>query len=463
MSNELLFWAIEKGVGFLGDAIEQSVDSKRFHKKMCHVISKSVKSAMKECGKEVKWNVLDNYKLMKFLSKQDIIEPHGLMGNAIKDMMQEYFNANKKKKAEITEAWIKDFSVKYVTLCSQSPVLSHYILLCAIEEAQRKEEYAAGETYDLINCIKQDIDFNRNTNMYDGIDMVNRTLYPFIFRRLTKGCSSSLLELGYGLTDIYDHISQYDKSVELVNLILKVEKDTYRPMTMKHLRTLIGCTYSLVIAKEENIVKKEKTLGDAQEAFQEIDAEIQKWKGMDNVDNVEKLFIEGLYQSDVGALHTNLADLALKKGDEKEQRNELEKALGHQRLGEKAREKLVRMVEEGLDSELSFDAKKRLYQSKSNIAGIYFRLGDYDKALEMHEEILHYRKSSGAESDIMLTKTYIAGCYLKKRQNKPLQDKEKNVLYTYLDECKNYYQKNEDKMRLDNIIKMAEDFKKLDD
>lgn len=141
MSHQLLFWSIEKGLNFLGDAVEKSVDSKMFHRNMRQVILKSVKSAMKECGDNGKWNVWDNYKLMKYLSKQDMSAPGLLLGEAIRDIMQEYFRLNKKEKMEITETWMKIYSKRYIFLCSQSPVLSHYILLCTLQEARRKDSH----------------------------------------------------------------------------------------------------------------------------------------------------------------------------------------------------------------------------------------------------------------------------------------------------------------------------------
>lgn len=461
IESEIISGLIGKGTDFFSDAIKELVNRKMFYKNMRNVILKSVKSAMKDCNK--KWNVWDNHRFMKYISKQDIYELPMLRDNSIRQIMHGYFKAYKINEIKITEMWLKSYNKKHDLLCSQSPVLSHYYLLCAIREEKMKEEYAAEETYDLINCLKQDIDLNRKTNMYNGVDIVNRTLYPFLLRRLTKGCSNNLLELGYGLTDIYDHVSQYDKSVELVSLILKIEKNANKPISMRHLQILIGCTYSLVIAKENDIKKKEKTLYDAQKTFMSIEAEINKWLCMDKVDNAEKLFIKGLYESNIGALHTNLADLAVKTGNEKEQKQELEIALAHHLLGEKARKKLVHMVELGLNSELSFDAKKRLYQSKSNIAGLYYRFGEYEKALELHEEVLQYRKKAEAESDVMLTKTYIAGCYLEKHKNVPIKDQECNMFYTYTEECRKYYKDNGDKDRLNIIIKMIGDFNNLND
>lgn len=458
MVDSFVSWFIGKGLDYTWDRLKMKNNQQDISLEIKEIISSSVKDTVTKYNGIDEWNEEDffNYLVDQIYN----FENNTSMDFWVREVVKTYLEIETIG-IEITENWMCVFRENCIKYISQKASISNYFVLCMLEERRRREEQITDESMELINVIKKDINECRKTDMYDGITMINRTIYPYVCRKLTKGCSSGLLELAYGLTDIYDHISEYEKSTTLAKMILMVEKTSNTQFSARHFQILIGCTYSLVIEKDVDVIKKEEILQFAERMFSDIREKIDIWECMDNVDNSEKLFIRGLFESDLGALYTNKADIARKNGDNVKQKEYLEVALYHQNLGESARQGLINIVSEALDKDMSFDAKKRLYQSKSNIAGIYFRLGKYDEAIMKHKEILEYREINGEKSNAYLSKVYIVGCYIEKWKCGILSEIEKEICKRYASECEQFYFEHHDEMRLNDIRKKQDEISKL--
>lgn len=102
-----------------------------------------------------------------------------------------------------------------------------------------------------------------------------------------------------------------------------------------------------------------------------------------------------------------------------------------------------------------------LYQSRSNIAGLSYRMGKYDDAIKKHKEVLEYRKRTNKVSDTYLTYEYIAGAYIEKWRRNTISDAEKKECLDFLEMCRKYYEENGDDTRLNEIHKKISAIDKL--
>lgn len=349
---------------------------------------------------------------------------------------------------KITQEWKTEWFKVCMQRMANSESASNYMMLYLLVGQQELVKQREKDYEELVYAVKRDIDECRNTNMYDNLTMINRTVFPYVANKLKVGCSDIVLELGYALTDIYDHVSEYDKTTTLANLILDMIDKSNDVYSKKQLQTLIGCTYSLTITKGDSLEHKEGLLEEAKKRFDRIDQYLQKWLPNDNADYY---FIKGLFESNVGAWYTNMSDLEKKKGNDEASDEYLELALEHQRKGEENRQRFFDIYRDSLNREAKEEAEKRLYQSKSNIAGILYRLGQLDDALFMHKEVLAYRNRTEKQSDAVLSLEYISGVYIEKWKLGAIENAQKKECKEYLELCKEYYHTNGDEHRKKSI------------
>lgn len=361
---------------------------------------------------------------------------------------------------KINEQWICDWRDNYLNRFSANPEVTNYLLLRFINEERSRQKINADKRFEdikqLAQLIKDDIDKSRTKNMYDNIVMLNRSIYPFVLKRLTPGCSDMVIDIAYALTDIYDHVSEYEKSEQIGDLIYNVITQQNEISSIKELRMLTGCAYSIAIAKVEKLEKKKQLLEKAKERFQVIKQYIDTWIPDENVKWKEFL---GMFESDYGAFYTNMADY------EKNRNGELfdeycKEALQHQEKGEQCREYVYECRKQA--EEDTREAERALYQSRSNIAGLLYRIGKYDDAIKKHKEVLEYRKRTKKVSDTFLTYEYIAGAYIEKWRRNTISDAEKKECLEFLAMCRKYYEENGDDTRLNNIHKKISAIDKLD-
>ncbi len=391
--------------------------------------------------------------------------------NKMKDIMRKYpkkevqeMDIDDKRNYEegltkITDEWILHWYNHFMQEISKRPIVTNYFLIKLLYEEKIKQNSDEIKRYEdvkkLANAIKNDIDKSRKTDMYDNLKMLNRSVYPYIRERLNQGCSDIVIDIAYALTDIYDHVSRYDESEEIGDLIYDVITRENQISSIKQLRMLTGCTYSITIAKVDP-EKKRNLLNKAKKRFETIEGYIKKW----NVDdNMEWESFLGMFESDYGAWYTNMADLERKRNNLELYNKYCEEALRHQKEGEKYRCNVYNVYEKAEEDVSEY--KRALYQSKSNIAGLLYRMGEYDKAIKKHEEILEYRQQAKRVSDAYLTREYIAGAYIEKWKEKNISYEEKKKCLELLNMCKIYYKENCDMSRLKSIKDKLEIIKKM--
>ncbi len=350
--------------------------------------------------------------------------------------------------------WVQCFEEIYKEKLIASDYIEKYLIVSILQTNERNKRETREETQKLSDLLLKDIQHKKEQDLYEESDILDNVIYPFLSEYLKPGCSVWLLELAYALADIYDRTSKYEKSMEIVNKILDMVDKTGRVKTKDNLQKLIGCTYSYIIAKVDNSNRKEKMLKKAGEDMEKIRAYIDTW----NVaTNKERLFIEGLFESDYGAYFLNMSDLAKKQGKKKDCKRFLKDALLHHKKGEEYRKELVEHVVSKYDDDY-LDNVRRYFQSKSNVAGTLYRWEMFDEALIKHKEVLEYRERNGEISNVILSKDYITGCYLGLMKKINISDEQMVECQTYLNECEEYYQKKGDTIRLDEIERKKRKF-----
>lgn len=130
-----------------------------------------------------------------------------------------------------------------------------------------------------------------------------------------EGCSDELLWTGYWLTDIYDHVSEYDKSVKIARKILHLIKNSKERQTNIHLHKMIGCTYSIAIAKTDDAALKKQWINEAEGLFEDLKHILLENNALDDQD---RFFLEDLYYSDYAAFIINKGDWEYEQGGDKE-------------------------------------------------------------------------------------------------------------------------------------------------
>lgn len=303
-----------------------------------------------------------------------------------------------------------------------------------------------------LSIFRNEINTKRKGDMYSGIEYLNSTVYPFVLDGLVSGCSEDLINMAYELSDIYDHISEYQRSDAIVSKILSIIQSNNAKHTYDSLKKMIGCIYSQVIRKDfDCLQEKERCLDSAENQMNQIEPIINK---MNFDSNAESYFLRGQFESIFGALYANKADLEMKKQEYSEEKYSqfLHTALSHHQKAESIRKQLVAMN----DRRFKSDATSQLYQSKSNIAGIEYRLAQFESAIEKHLEVLNYRMSRKDVTKAFLSKLYILGCYCRLLENgKTLSARDEEQCKRFLTECSDYYRQTSDILRINEIENKA--------
>lgn len=371
-----------------------------------------------------------------------------------KRLFSQYFGSTAYHYAE--SQFIELFHIKCIFILTQNQMICNGINIKNLfqQEVNKPINQRKIKEYDhMLLQIKNDIDQGRAKGMYRrGLD----AFYPFICDNLTKGCSDDLLEAAYFMADIYDHTSEYEKSIRLTDLVQAVIDPEQGIYSTHRLRQYIGSVCSYIVAKTGKPSDKEWMLQKAEHQLEVAKRYIDKW----NFESVaEKEFIESLYEGNYAALWTNKADYAEAKHDRKKTDGYLAKALHHHQVAERKREHLLENFVPTLEVESIEDMKRYLYQSKSNIAGIFYRRGNYEEALNRHQAVLDYRLKINDMTNVYLSKAYIVGCYIEKMRAEDVLEKEKEECERFIDECKSFYCKKGDIRRFEDMRRKEEMFR----
>lgn len=86
-------------------------------------------------------------------------------------------------------------------------------------------------------------------------------IYQFYKENFNReNCSKIVIDIGYKLTDIFERDSKYNKSLEIAKQILSyydLAGDKSKLFDKDYIRKMIGCAYSIAIAKVSDMEKRE--------------------------------------------------------------------------------------------------------------------------------------------------------------------------------------------------------------
>ncbi len=350
---------------------------------------------------------------------------------------------------KLSRGWIKTYVSVLEEKMAQNDNISKYLLIAYIRKSEIASMQEKQEIEELKNYILAEINDKKKRDMYAESEIMNDVLYPFVSNHLVDGCSDWVIEIAYSLTDIYDHISEHKKAMNIASKILLIKDNPFILNTKRELQLILGCTYSYIVANEPNSKRKEYMLDEADKEYKKIREKLNDWTP---ADNKEKFFIESLYESNLGALYLNKSKM--KKGNEK--KTCLKTALKHHEQAEEYRIRLISEYTGKYDIEYP-EYVRRMYQSKNNIAFTLYEQGEYAESLERHKEVLTYRLNENDISNAYLTKGYIIGCYSEMNKNEVTEQQERECTRFFKD-CHNYYLKNGDQTKLKDIIKKYKKF-----
>lgn len=358
---------------------------------------------------------------------------------------------------KIDPDWINHFNDNCMREFAKDEESSRYMVLAILNENKEKEQRMVREYQALIQTFMNYIYRNRKGNIYEGLEFLEGTVEPFVIDRLRPSSvpSSCVIELAYGLSDIYDKTNQGARLEKLANKLLDVLANSKVPLSKDRLQKAIGMTYSLTQVERDDINKKKEDLENAEKAYEKIAAALERYDKELDSEN-DHLFLEGLFKSNYGALW-------LKKFDIDNEPDYIKKAIDNYKEALSCREALYSALKDSCDELAIKAAEKRVYQSKNNLASAYYRAKDYDNSLKLHKEVLEYRERNNFTYDIYLSKKYIAGCLIEIcKREKNLTEDGKATIGRYLEDCIEYYSDNEieneygRKIRLEDCKKSLE-------
>lgn len=356
------------------------------------------------------------------------------------------------------EAFIRDI---LISLCS---TLAYEQLVAAFSFLAPK--YSSTEKR---NSVRFDSEAFKNRELL--AKSLSKELYPRCIEALqSRSVNSHDIDIAYALTEVYDYIGDGTKSAILSEKILEALKIS-KPATIEHyIRYLIGCSYSLTIAKTDDetkchyLQKACENLEIAKEQLESSDIDLYMGK-------LSQLELWGLYYSDHAAYLVNSG----KQSRSKSQRNNFYKmALAEYKLSKEKREEAYSTVrrlykwEDGSgnddcwlnDSNRLNRLKSEIIKTDSNMASMAYRMGNYLKAIEAHEQVLQQWIGIGDQANIHLTKVYIIGSSIELAridESQVTANLAKHVR-TYLNDCCGYYESSKDQERLKDVLKKQEDW-----
>lgn len=348
--------------------------------------------------------------------------------------------------------------------------INSYITCCEIIRYFKKIGLSNDEDIKLHHSASEQIDRIRDTDVYNNEwtpvlwddTKWDEMLFNYLIIHLTPNCSDELIDISYRLTDIYDHTSQYDKARKMARIILKLENSN-GSLSTSSVRRQVGCIYSCFISKDLSAEEKFKVLKWAKQQYQKIDQDIKELE--DKVGGEDVDVLRGLFESNYGALYRNFAKQTTKHGKLEVQEEYLSQAEIHFSYSLKKRSELAKKAEQE-KSTWRLRRAKELYQSKNNMAALYYQWGEYspekyNDALRMHQKVLVFRENHNYLSDSMLSKTYILGCVIEMIKNGITVDSHViDNCIVYAKECTNYYQ-DTDKGRFQDVNRKYTEFMKL--
>lgn len=301
--------------------------------------------------------------------------------------------------------------------------------------------------------------------------VLSKELYPRCIKALDKRpVSPNDINVAYALTEVYDYIGDGTKSAILSEKILEVLKNS-KPATMEHyIRYLIGCSYSLTIAKADDEMKcrylqiARVNFSKAKEQLESSDIDLYMGK-------LSQLELWGLYYSDHAAY---LVNSGKQSGSRRLREDFNNKALEEYKLSKEKREtayntsKRLCVWDNGSDGDDDWQndsnrlirLKSVIIKTNSNIASMAYRMGNYLEAIEAHEQVLQQWIEIGDQANIHLTKVYIIGSSIELArvdESQVTANLAKRVR-TYLNDCCGYYESSKDQERLKDVLKKQEDW-----
>jgi tetratricopeptide (TPR) repeat protein len=327
-----------------------------------------------------------------------------------------------------------------------------YAICCLKEENERIISQAEEEYNVLMEYIDKDVQRNRKGNMYNNVNFIVDILHPYCMDNLKEGCSKNVINMGYDLTDILEHIGEFDRAVELAETISDLIK-VKEKVKVEEAQKFIGCAYTFAIARPENILDRERLLREAEKLFSFcksiLDSHKTKWSRSD------WLFLNGLFHSDYAAYLLNRGQMAEERS-EKGYEKYYEEALKEHEKSLEDRENYLR-CQSNSENEKKDSAERRIIQSKSNIAYCKEYLRQYDKAIEEYENVIKMWDGKNEITRSYLTKRYIVRTYLKKAKEGALTEKQKEHCLEYIRECLEYYDEEIDRRSYEQVMEMKQE------
>ena len=305
-------------------------------------------------------------------------------------------------------------------------LLENYLILTE----NRNTNYPQNAINTLTNIAK-----DYNNHRYEEYKSTADYLYEYFKAQIKiEDYSENTIEIGYLLTDVYERNQEFDKSILIAKKILQIYgfPNNYQDelFNRTRLRRLIGCIYSLAIARK---TEREELLQDAEQLFNALEPVLAQYNNNPTIPNDDKYFILGFYYSDYGALLLN-------KGEYNNAKNAHEKAL-------KYREQCKKIFNEANTIDKT-ELENMIGRSKLNIGYAYYYLDDYKKSTEKQKEALIIFEQQNDKSRIHQTKDCILGGYIElwKCDICHFNVEDFEVCCHYIDNLLNYYRANEDRI-----------------
>ena len=207
-----------------------------------------------------------------------------------------------------------------------------------------------------------------------------------------------LVRLFYGLSDIYDNISEKEISMEIADVVSR-NMITMESFPLERARMLSGIAYSInnCFNSMADLEKADKLLESAKNIVEKL--------GITNNERVR-------YAHTYGKILSNYGSNCISKGkfDSSQANDYFAKALEwHRSALEFRQNQLYRLY---IDVNVRKKMKAEVATSYTNIATTYFWLKQYKKAIEYHLKAYEVRKELGNENAQSVNSQRIIGCVL---------------------------------------------------
>ncbi len=265
----------------------------------------------------------------------------------------------------------------------------------------------------VLNVLSEQF-FNPNVQDKSMFKSVADHFYQVFCDKINLESSPVFIDIGYWLTDIYERTNDFAKSANIANDIIKIIETQYQKegtIKNEHIRKLIGCAYSMILFKEEDYARKLKLLSDAKPILIQAKGFLERQHTDNKISNNDYLELKGLLNSDLGALSTNYYDNDSNHKVISEQEY-LSESLAYHKEALEARKKWLANLSTA-SSDKTNPIQTAIAQSTSNIGGVYYRLGDYNRALKDQNSALDIFTKVGEKTRAYAAKGYIIGIYLK--------------------------------------------------